>query len=324
MRHLCRTLWCVLLLLTADVTQAGDSSQNTVARKRPNAVGQEGTRSDFKADSTVVLVNVTITDGRGHLIPGLRPENFQIFEEKAEQTVRYFSDEELPVSVGLVLDFSHSMSSKFGQLREAVARFLNTANPDDEFCLIEFRDRAELSLGFTTQPDEIQNRVALAQPAGHTALLDAVHLGLRQMKKAHNPRKALFVVSDGGDNHSRYRSREVESLARESDVEIYTIGIADRAERRMPELETTRGADLLAEISEQGGGHYYGIDDVRDLPEIAERIGRELRQQYVLGYVSTNPGRDGRYRKVHVKVTRSPGQPKLWAYWKRGYYAPAD
>jgi len=312
-----------LLVLLAGSLAAG-SSENTVARRRPSAPVADAGRPDFKTDSTVVLVNVTITDARGRLITGLQKENFQIFEEKAEQAVRYFSTEDSPVSVALVLDFSRSMTKKFPQLREAVAQFLQTANPYDEFCLIEFRDRAELSLGFTVTPEEIRNRVALAHPAGRTALLDAVYLGLRQMKMAHNPRKALFVVSDGGDNHSRFSAREVEDLTRESDVEIYTIGIGDPAERSPWGFEASRGASLLAEISEQGGGHYYGIDNVRDLPETAERIGRELRQQYVLGYISTNQGHDGKYRRVQVKVLRSPGQPKLSAYWRRGYYAPLD
>lgn len=322
MRKVCRTAVSLLALFAGSLS-AADSSENTVARRRPSAITlADG--ADFRADSTVVLVNVTITDGRGRPITGLHKENFQIFEEKAEQSVRYFSAEDLPVSVGLVLDFSHSMTSKFPQLQEAVAQFLKTANPDDEFCLIEFRDRAELSVGFTPAPADIENRVALAQPAGHTALLDAVHLGLRQMKKARNPRKAILVVSDGGDNHSRFTTREVENLARESDVEIYTVGIPDYAGPGLGEFEESRGARLLAEISEQGGGRYYGLDRVRDLPGIAERIGEELRHQYVLGYVSTNPGRDGKYRRVQVKVLRSPGQPKLSAYWRHGYYAPVD
>ncbi len=325
MRRLCCVGIAVsVLVFLAGAGLAGDNSENTVARKRPPATVQSTGSPDFKADSTVVLVNVTITDARGHLVTGLQKENFRIFEEKAEQAVRYFSTEESPASVALVLDFSGSMTQKFPQLREAVTEFLKTANPEDEFCLVEFRDRAELSIGFTPSPKEIQNRVALAQPQGHTALLDAVYLALRQMKKARNPRKALLIVSDGGDNHSRFSAREVESLARESDAEIYTIGIWDRAEPRLVEFESARGANLLAEISEQGGGHYFAIDRPRDLPEIAARIGRELRQQYVLGYISTNAGHDGKYRRVQVKVLRSPGQPKLWAYWRRGYYAPLD
>ncbi|SRR5579864_375497 len=317
----CAFALCVFL---AALASAADNTHDTVARRRPAAETQDGLSPDFKINSTVVLVNVTITGARGQVVTGLQKENFQVFEEKAEQTVRYFSAEDSPVSVALVLDFSRSMSHKFAQLQEAVAEFLNTANPEDEFCLIEFRDRAELSVDFTSVPDHIRNRVALAKPAGSTALLDAVSLGLSRMKTARNPRKALIIVSDGGDNHSRFTAREVENLARESDVAIYTIGIVDDAEQSLAEFEATRGASLLEEISQQGGGHYYGIDKLRDLPEIAARIGRELRHQYVLGYISTNPGRDGKYRRVQVKLVRFPGQPRLWADWRHGYYAPVD
>jgi len=237
--------------------------------------------------------------------------------------VAYFSTEEAPVSVGLVLDFSGSMASRFGQLQEAVAEFLNSANPLDEFCLIEFRDRAELSMGFTSAPGEIQNRLALTKPEGSTALLDAVHLGLGQMRNARNARKILLIVSDGGDNHSRFRAREVENLARESDVEIYAIGIVDPYTNRL-EFELQQGPALLTELAEEAGGRCYEIDFSRELPAVAEKIGRELRHQYVLGYVPQNRRRAGRYRHIQVKVARPPGQPRLSAYWKRGYYAPAE
>lgn len=299
--------------------------QNAVARRRPNPTASgDPARPDFKVDSAVVLIHVAITDDKGRFVTGLAKENFQVFEEKTEQKVRYFSAEETPVSIGLVLDFSHSMSDKFNRLQEAVAQFLKTGNPRDEFCLVEFRDRAELAMGFTAAREEIQNRVAFAKPKGSTALLDAVYLGLRQMNKAHNPRKALVIVSDGADNNSRFRVRDVENLARESDVEIYSIGIMDWIPPQRGEVEQPAGAALLDEITEQGGGRYYEVDDLRELPAVAEKIGRELCHQYVLGYTSSNAERDGKYRHVRVKILRSPGQPKYWAYWRPGYYAPAD
>ena len=318
----CHWHWAALLLLAAVSLASAGSTQDTIARRRPSA--SDAPAPDFKVDSTVVLVNVTITDAHGHAITGLTKENFRIFEEKTEQSVRYFSSEDSPISVGLILDFSRSMSPKFNRLREAVAGFLNTADPEDEFCLIEFRDRPELSVDFTPRPEDIQQRVMLAVPEGHTALLDAVHLGLRHMKKARHARKALLIISDGGDNHSRFTAHEVETLARESDVAIYTLGILDRADSLIGEFESSRGAGLLDEISEQGGGRYFAVDNLRNLPAAAERIGLELRHQYVLGYVSSNPGRDGKYRRVQVKVHRTPGQPKLWANWRRGYYSPLD
>jgi Ca-activated chloride channel family protein len=282
----------------------------------------DAARQNFSVDSTLVLVNVAVTDARGRFVAGLEQQDFQVFEDKIAQTVAYFSAEEAPVSVALVLDFSGSMASAFGKLQQAVAEFLKSANPLDEFCLIEFRDRPEMSMGFTSAPGEIQNRVALTKPEGNTALLDAVYLGLRHMRKARNARKILLIVSDGGDNHSRFRAREVENLARESDVEIYAIGMGSSSVRTVGDLWD--GPALLNELADEAGGRCYDIDDPRGLPAVADKIGRELRHQYVLGYVPQNRQRDGRYRRIQVKIARAPGQPRLTAYWKRGYYAPAD
>jgi Ca-activated chloride channel family protein len=142
------------------------------------------------------------------------------------------------------------------------------------------------------------------------------------MRKARNARKILLIVSDGGDNHSRFRAREVENLARESDVEIYAIGMGSSSVRTVGDLWD--GPALLNELADEAGGRCYDIDDPRGLPAVADKIGRELRHQYVLGYVPQNRQRDGRYRRIQVKIARAPGQPRLTAYWKRGYYAPAD
>ncbi|HVP47087.1 MAG TPA: VWA domain-containing protein [Bryobacteraceae bacterium] len=326
--RLCRRLLGIYLplMLVAAFGVLPVVPQDAVARRRPNSSTASGdpARPDFKVDSAVVLIHVAITDDKGRFVTGLAKENFQVFEEKTEQEVKYFSAEEAPLSIGLVLDFSHSMSDKFNRLQEAVAQFLKTGNPKDEFCLVEFRDRAELAMGFTAAPEEIQNRVAFVKPKGSTALLDAVYLGLRQMKKAHNPRKALLIVSDGADNNSRFRARDVENLARESDVEIYAIGLVDWTPPQREEPEKPAGAALLGEITEQGGGRYYEVDNPGKLPAVAEKIGRELLHQYVLGYTPANLERDGKYRHVRVRIERAPGQPKYRASWRRGYYAPAD
>ena len=325
-RHHDRFPLVLSLILLGALGAPSARPENTVARRRPGSsvVTRDPAQPDFRADSAVVLINVAITDARGRFVTGLEKENFHVFEEKTEQQVRYFSSEEAPLSIGLVLDFSRSMAGKFSRLQEGAAQFLKTANPPDEFSLVEFRDRAELTLGFTRVPEEIQYRTALAEPQGSTALLDAVYLGLRQMKKAHNPRKALLIVSDGEDNHSRYRTRDVENLARESDVEIYAIGIVNWTGPDRGEFEKPVGPSLLSELSEQGGGRYYQIDNPGELPAVAARIGLELRHQYLLGYTPTNQERDGRYRHVRVKIVRPAGQGRLWAYWRRGYYAPAN
>ncbi|HUE21083.1 MAG TPA: VWA domain-containing protein [Bryobacteraceae bacterium] len=314
---------CLPLMLAGVLAPQRAWPQSTARGRTISSVASpDAARQNFSVDSTLVLVNVAVTDARGRFVTGLEQQDFQVFEDKTAQTVAYFSAEEAPVSVALVLDFSGSMASAFGKLQQAVAEFLKSANPLDEFCLIEFRDRPEMSMGFTSAPGEIQNRVALTKPEGNTALLDAVYLGLRHMRKARNARKILLIVSDGGDNHSRFRAREVENLARESDVEIYAIGMGSSSVRTVGDLWD--GPALLNELADEAGGRCYDIDDPRGLPAVADKIGRELRHQYVLGYVPQNRQRDGRYRRIQVKIARAPGQPRLTAYWKRGYYAPAD
>ena len=326
MKHQHWRRWIGVLLPLVLTSAATPVTARDVALRRLKSAEftSDSASASFKVDSSVVLIPVAVTDGKGQPVTGLERADFQLFEEKTEQQVRFFSAEEAPLSVALVVDFSHSMSDKLDRLREAVARFLQTSNPRDEFCLVEFRDRPELTVGFTNAPEEIQNRVAFAEPKGSTALLDAVYLGLRQVKKAHNPRRALLIVSDGGDNNSRFRLRDVENLARESDVEIFTIGITDWAPPRQEDPERPAGPALLDEITEQGGGRYYEVDNLGELPAVAEKLGRELRHQYVLGYRSTDPERDGKYRRVRVKILRPPGQPKYQSYWRRGYYAPAQ
>lgn len=310
------------LLFAATIAAPHGWPQNTVRRRPPSTVaGTEGASGNFQVDSTLVLVNVSVTDSHGRFVTGLARRDFQVFEEKTPQPVAYFSSEEAPISVGLVLDFSASMASRFGRLQDAVSEFLKTTNPQDELCLIEFRDEAELSMGFTGAPEEIQRRVASTEPDGKTALLDAVYMGLRQSRRARNSRKILLIVSDGGDNHSRYRARDVVNLARESDVEIYAIGVLDRSTSGWP-YAMLEGPDLLNELADQAGGRYYEINDSHDLPAVAEKIGRELRHQYVLGYVPSHGRGDGRYRHIQVKIARAPAQPRLSVYWKRGYYAP--
>jgi len=314
---------CLPLMLAGVLAPQRAWPQSTARGRTISSVASpDAARQNFSVDSTLVLVNVAVTDARGRFVTGLEQQDFQVFEDKTAQTVAYFSAEEAPVSVALVLDFSGSMASAFRKLQQAVAEFLKSANPLDEFCLIEFRDRPEMSMGFTSAPGEIQNRVALTKPEGNTALLDAVYLGLRHMRKARNARKILLIVSDGGDNHSRFRAREVENLARESDVEIYAIGMGSSSVRTVGDLWD--GPALLNELADEAGGRCYDIDDPRGLPAVADKIGRELRHQYVLGYVPQNRQRDGRYRRIQVKIARAPGQPRLTAYWKRGYYAPAD
>jgi Ca-activated chloride channel homolog len=202
-----------------------------------------------------------------------------------------------------------------------VVEFFKTANPQDEFFMITFSDTPELLSDFTRSIEDIQGKLVYAVPKGQTALVDAIYLGLEKMHQAKNTKKALLVISDGGDNHSRYTEDEVRSLVKEADVQIYSIGIFDPI---APTPEEIRGPEMLQDISEATGGRLFRVDTVNDVEDVATKIGVELRNQYVLGYRPTNVTRDGRWRKIKVKLLPPPGLPPLRVYAKNGYYAPSE
>jgi Ca-activated chloride channel family protein len=279
---------------------------------------------NIRVDSTLVLINVTVTTPLNQVVTGLEKEHFRLFEDKVEQTVTQFSSEDAPLSVGLVFDISGSMGAKLHKSRQAAAQFFKTANPEDEFFLVQFNDRPQLVVPFTHETEEIQNRLAFTQSRGRTALLDALYLAMHEMKKARNPRKALLVLSDGGDNSSRYTQSEIKNLVREADVQVYAIGIFEPISARGRTAEELSGPSLLSELAEQTGGRHFPVENVNELPDIAAKIGIELRNQYVLGYTPTNQKRDGKYRRVRVELVQPRGLPPLKAAYRSGYYAPAQ
>jgi VWFA-related protein len=281
-------------------------------------------RANIRVDTNLVLIPVTVTDPLNRFVTGLEKDNFRVFEDKKEQTISSFSNEDAPLSAGVIFDCSGSMGRKLEKSRLAVAQFFKTANPEDEFFLVQFADTANLIQPFTQDLEEIQNRLTFTQSKGRTALLDAIYLGLHEMKKGKNPRKALLVISDGGDNNSRYTEGEIRNLVREADVQIYAIGIYEMGGARSRTPEENNGPALLTEIAEQTGGRQYEVDNLNDLPDVASKIGIELRNQYLLGYSPQNQERDGKYRHVLVKIVPPRGLPQLRPFWRLGYYAPAQ
>ncbi len=272
-------------------------------------------------DVDLVLVNVTITDPMNRLVTGLEKEHFKIYEGNQEQQIRHFSNEDAPISLGVVFDVSGSMKTKIEKAREAVVEFFKTANPQDEFFLISFSDRPQLLSDFTQSIEDIQAKVVFTVPQGRTALLDAIYMAVNKMRDAHNARKALLIISDGGDNRSRYTDSEIKSLVKEGDVQLYAIGLYDPS---FATPEEAAGPALLTEITEVTGGRTFTIDNPNELTDVATKIGIELRNQYVLGYRSANPVHDGRWRKIKVKLLPPKGLPQLTVYAKTGYYAPAE
>jgi VWFA-related protein len=278
----------------------------------------------LRVDTTLVQIPVAVTDSVNRFVLGLQKEDFHLLEDGIEQTVAHFSGEDAPLSVGLVFDESGSMDEKVRTSQVAVAQFLKTLNADDEAFLVEFSDSAKVSVGFTSHGEEINNTLKQSQPTGQTAMLDAIDLALREMKKAENSRKAIVVVSDGGDNHSHYTAAQIEALVREADVQIYAMGVYERI--LFPGLtpEEISGPQLLSEIATQTGGRAFNAQLTSDLPSVAARIALELRNQYVLGYYPKDQARDGKYRHVEVKLTQPRGVSALTAHWRLGYYAPSE
>src|SRR5580704_13593484 len=275
--------------------------------------------SFIRLNVDMVLVPVTITDPLNRLVTGLEKTDFQVYENNGEQSIMSFASEDAPVSIGIIFDLSGSMSSKLIRAKSAILQFIKTANPQDEFFVIGFNDRPELIEDFTGSVEDIQARLATVHAGHRTALLDAIYYGVAKMGGAHHERKALLVVSDGGDNRSRYTEGEVRAQVREADVEIYSIGIFDPY---APTPEERTGPQLLDDVSTSTGGRLFRVDDVDEMSDIAEKISTELRNQYVIGYKPKDLSRDGKWRKVKVKVNPPPGLPPLTVYARTGYYAP--
>ena len=336
-----RQAWLALFIAFIFLTRAHaqDDPLNKVHVQPPTSTATQGTEpagaeaapeagskslkihpgSFIRMDVNMVLVPVTITDPMNRLVTGLEKEDFQVYENSNEQKIASFASEDAPVTIGIVFDLSGSMTSKLVRAKDAILQFIKTANPQDEFFVIGFNDRPELIEDFTSSVEDIQARLALVRSGKRTALLDAIYFGVEKMKDAHHERKALLVVSDGGDNRSRYTEGEVRAEVRESDTEIYSIGIFD-AYAATPEERT--GPQLLEDLSDSTGGRLFKVDDIDEMSDIAEKISNELRNQYVIGYKPKDMSHDGKWRKVKVRVNPPAGLPPLSVYARAGYYAP--
>jgi Ca-activated chloride channel family protein len=273
----------------------------------------------LRVDVDLVLVPVSITDAMNRPVIGLQQRDFELYEGSEPQQVRYFSTEDAPLSIGVILDVSKSMSNKIDLAREAVAEFLATSNPEDDYFVITFSDKPHVLADATRSVGYIQEKLAMAEPKGRTALLDAIYLGMTKLHSAQYKRRALLIISDGGDNCSRYRAKEIKSLVQEADVEIYAIGVFDSMFRTPEEWA---GKRLLTEITEATGGRTATLSNVRKLPEVARAISLELRSRYVLGYRPSNDAHDGTWRKIKVRLNPEASTAPLQVTAKKGYQAP--
>jgi VWFA-related protein len=298
---------------SAEPNHAEDQPRvSIVPRQQPTP---DHASSDIRVDVNVVLIPVTVTDPLGTPVLGLHPESFRILEDGVEQPVAHLITQDAPLSVGFVFDASKSMESKLDKSRAAIAEIMKSSMPGDEYSLVSFNDNPKLLGGFTPEPEDIENSLMSIQPTGWTALLDAIHMSVNHMKRARNTRKALVVLSDGGDNNSRFNQHEIRELLRESDVTLYAIGILGR-------MVTAGAMKLLSNLAEETGGRLFPVHNVNQLPEAVAKLNAALRDQYMLAYYPTNRARDGKFRRVQVRLVPPPSAPSLHASWRSGYYAP--
>jgi Ca-activated chloride channel family protein len=277
----------------------------------------------LRIDVNVVLVPVTVSDAMNHPITGLGKQNFVLSENDLQQEIQYFSTEDSPISIGLLVDLSKSMANKFDAERSAISEFFNNANSEDDYFVVTFSSHPDVLTEVTQSIGTIQAKLGSAIPNGSTAMLDAVSMAMTRMHKAKYKRRALLIISDGGDNNSHHKYREIKSLVRDSDVEVYAIGLFDTTFFKT--FEESMGKKWLSGITDSTGGRTITVDSIDKMAEAATTISRELRSQYVLGYRPSNAVSDGKRRQIKVHlINPSASTVQLQAYYKRGYIIPKE
>jgi Ca-activated chloride channel family protein len=310
----------VIFLVAGALLSSGLHAQQAVPTPAAEATSDSG--GTIRVTTDVVLVPVLVMDRFDQFITGLRKDDFELYDNRVRQDIRYFTSEDVPVSATLLLDTSGSMARKMAMASMAVRDFLMASNPEDEFSLIQFNDKPRVLVPFTADHGKIARWLPLFEPHGWTALLDAIDLALNEMKHARYARKAIFIISDGGDNFSRHTATEVLRRVTEADVQIYSIGIFNPFES-----DEQSGAALLKTMARVTGGRLYKVNDPNVLPETAKTIGAALRNEYVLGYSpSGEKGEeksDGKYHRIEVKLTRPQESTNRLTSFRSSYLAPS-
>jgi len=305
---------CAVLGCAGFVRPSADAAEQdvklAVRAHKPEAEGA-GRAPSLRADVSLILVPVSVTDAADHPITALPKESFRLLEDGIEQSIVSFSREESPVSMGLLFDTSGSMKNRLAASMESIRYVFQSTMAGDEFFLVQFADQAKALGGFTPDPNDIQRRLGLVEAKGWTALLDALALGTNQMKRAKNRRRVLLVLSDGNDNNSRFSESEIRNMVVEADVRVYAVALGYRPR-------------VLRQLADETGGKVLVAQNMGELPDVVQRLSAEIRSQYILGYSSNNPSNDGKYRKVKVEVVPPAGSPRINASWRRGYFAPSD
>jgi len=262
-------------------------------------------------------VTISVTDPYGRFVTGLAKDRFEVYDNKVKQEIAHFTDEDAPVSLGIVYDVSGSMRERINRSIRALRRFIKTSHNDDDFFLIAFNDRAKLIQDFTTSGDSVLGHLMFANPHGSTALYDAAYIGVEKVQQGRHPKRALLIISDGQDNNSRYTYKELRNIVKEADVQIYAIGITDPYNDSLAGY----GRSVLEEITRMTGGRAFFPNDYNEpeLVEICTRIALELRHQYSVGFYPTDVGSEAKWHKVQVKVNSPRGLGRLSLSYREGY-----
>ena len=271
---------------------------------------------DVRLNRDIVTVHITVSDPYGRFVTGLEKSHFEIFDDKLKQEIEFFSDDDAPVTLGIVYDVSGSMTSKLQRSLHALRRFVETSHNDDEFFLVGFNQRAQLVRDFTSSGESVINSLSLVSPDGKTALYDAAYLGVEKARQGHHTKRAILVISDGQDNSSRYTFNELRTLVKEADVQLYAIGVLDVNDGTLG----LAGQAILEELSRVTGGRAFFPQSEEELVDVCTQIALELRHQYSVGYYPTTNVRDGRWHKIKVKVDPPAGLPRLSVRAKEGYF----
>ncbi|MCS6886468.1 MAG: VWA domain-containing protein [Acidobacteriota bacterium] len=283
---------------------------------------QEGERGSelpvIRTGTNLVTLNVTVTDQYGRYVTGLSKQHFEVYDDKVPQKIEFFSSADAPVSMGIIFDVSGSMKGRIDRSHVALKRFFEVGHEKDEYFLVCFSSTAKLTQDFTNDSAKIANSLMMIEPKGQTALYDAVYIGVEKVRRGRHPRKAILIISDGQDNNSRYSFKELKQLVKESDVQIYAIGITNVFSSRELDID---GQIILEEISRLTGGRAFFPANDAELSEIITRIGLELRHQYSIGYEPTGVTADGKWHKIKVKLNAPKGLPPMTVRTREGYYA---
>ncbi|HZS47400.1 MAG TPA: VWA domain-containing protein [Blastocatellia bacterium] len=277
------------------------------------------TDDSVKLRVNMINLNVSVIDPDGKFVRGLSKENFEVFEDKTQQSINLFAFEDLPISIGFIFDVSGSMTGKAARARDALREFVNICHPDDEMFLIGFNTTAKLLVDNTKNDSEVINSVTMMPTAGNTALYDAVYMGVEKLKQSRYNRKVLLIISDGQDNNSRYTEKEIKDLVKESDVEIFSIGTT--AIWQQISLDDYYGMEVLDNLGTMTGGTAYFPRDFNEMARVCHNIGAELRNQYSIGYVPTNAKFDGKWRKLKVRIKGVKDSGFYVLRTRNGYYA---